>query len=555
MNVLLAHFYSPSLDLIMLILAVAADALLAFIVFLSAPKSATNRIFSLLTVCTMCWLAITYVVRLPELIPYSLILHRLGIFFAAPMSALFFLLAHTMPAPRLRLARPWFWAIVAATLLMMGFNLSPYAFTGYVLVGGASEPVPGLGLLPFSVLSTLFSLLTIWWLTRSYRRAKGAERRQIGFMLSGVAVMLALIIATILFPIILYGSLGLLAFTPLYALAFLGMTAYAITEYQLFSIKVLVTQALTFVLGIVLFARLFGEATPGARFIDALVLAVVSIFGFFLVKSVKREVEQRERIERLAAELAATNERQENLIHFIGHEVKGFLTKAEDVFAELLDGDFGALPEALRPLTAEALAQTRDGVASVSDILKAANMKKGTVAFKKEPFDLKALAQDELQKAASAAAAKNLALTFAAGEGKFGMVGDTGEMGEHVLRNLIDNAVAYTPHGSVAVSLVRLGARLVLSVKDTGIGISPEDKARLFTEGGHGKDSMKVNVHSTGYGLYIAKNVVEAHGGTIRVESEGPGKGATFIVELPAESATVPASPAAPMSAGEHQPA
>ncbi|MDE1919073.1 MAG: HAMP domain-containing histidine kinase [Patescibacteria group bacterium] len=76
-------------------------------------------------------------------------------------------------------------------------------------------------------------------------------------------------------------------------------------------------------------------------------------------------------------------------------------------------------------------------------------------------------------------------------------------------------------------------------MKDTGIGITEEDKKRLFTEGGHGKDSQKVNVHSTGYGLFIAKNIVEAHGGTIRAESEGAGKGSTFIVELPITSSSV----------------
>ena len=65
------------------------------------------------------------------------------------------------------------------------------------------------------------------------------------------------------------------------------------------------------------------------------------------------------------------------------------------------------------------------------------------------------------------------------------------------------------------------------------MGITDEDKANLFTEGGHGKDSIKVNVDSTGYGLFIAKQVTEAHGGTIRAESEGAGKGSEFVVMMP----------------------
>ncbi len=55
----------------------------------------------------------------------------------------------------------------------------------------------------------------------------------------------------------------------------------------------------------------------------------------------------------------------------------------------------------------------------------------------------------------------------------------------------------------------------------------------LFREGGHGAHSQESNTHSTGYGLFSAKRIVDAHGGKIWFESEGPGKGTTFFVELP----------------------
>ena len=258
------------------------------------------------------------------------------------------------------------------------------------------------------------------------------------------------------------------------------------------------------------------------------------IFGIFLIQSVLREIRARQEIQRLATELEATNARQEGLIHFISHEVKGFLAKDQGAFAALAEGDFGQLPESLKPFVDRALAQARDGARSVVDILKASNQKKGTVEYKKEPFDLKALAQEVVEKARPAAEAKHLALSFESDGASYQMTGDKAELGDHVLRNLIDNAVNYTPAGSILASLKKEGGNYVFAVKDTGIGITEEDKQRLFTEGGHGKDSQKVNVHSTGYGLFIAKNIVLAHGGTVRAESEGPGKGSTFIVELPA---------------------
>jgi len=133
-----------------------------------------------------------------------------------------------------------------------------------------------------------------------------------------------------------------------------------------------------------------------------------------------------------------------------------------------------------------------------------------------------------------AAYEKRLGLDVVVADGEYNMEGDEEKMREHVIRNLIDNAVRYTPTGKITIELSREGNTIRFSVKDSGVGITPEDMARLFTEGGHGKDSIKVNVHSTGYGLFIAKQIVEAHGGKIWAESEGAGKGSRFVAELPA---------------------
>jgi signal transduction histidine kinase len=213
------------------------------------------------------------------------------------------------------------------------------------------------------------------------------------------------------------------------------------------------------------------------------------------------------------------------------------LTKDAGTFASLSEGDFGALTDAAKEFVRNALLEARRGADSVESILKASNLKKGTVTYQKAPFNMKLLVATVVEKARFAAEKKGLALSLTAGEGEYEMVGDKAQIADHVLRNLIENAINYTPAGSITVSLLRADAKIVFSVKDTGIGITEEDKEHLFTEGGHGKDSQKVNAHSTGYGLYIAKQITEAHGGTIRAESEGAGKGSTFIVEIPVAGA------------------
>jgi signal transduction histidine kinase len=177
----------------------------------------------------------------------------------------------------------------------------------------------------------------------------------------------------------------------------------------------------------------------------------------------------------------------------------------------------------------------RQGVRTVMEILDAANMKLGTVSYKKELFDFKVVVEEMVEHMRSRAADKELSLDVTINEAQsYTVTGDKDKVGQHVIRNLIDNAVRYTQHGSIHISLSRTNGTIRFSVKDTGVGITAEDMPRLFKEGGHGKDSIKVNVDSTGYGLFVAKQVVEGHAGTIRAESEGAGKGSEFVVELPA---------------------
>ena len=101
----------------------------------------------------------------------------------------------------------------------------------------------------------------------------------------------------------------------------------------------------------------------------------------------------------------------------------------------------------------------------------------------------------------------------------------------------MENSIKYTREGSIKISLSKKeNGRIFFVIKDTGVGITPEDKKNLFMEGGRGKDSVKINVDSTGYGLYSVKLIVEAHKGKVWAESEGLNQGSSFFVELPASS-------------------
>jgi signal transduction histidine kinase len=111
---------------------------------------------------------------------------------------------------------------------------------------------------------------------------------------------------------------------------------------------------------------------------------------------------------------------------------------------------------------------------------------------------------------------------------------------KRILYNLLSNAIKFTPeHGSVGMQARRYGNQAEFSVTDTGIGIRPEDRERIFKEFEQVEMSAERRFEGTGLGLTLAKKMVELHGGRIWVESE-LGKGSTFAFVLPLNGATAP---------------
>ena len=520
---------------------------LAIAVFFSNKRSATNIIFILLSFFILLWVWAGYISGLSGVSAYGLFFHRLAIASAASMSALFFLLAHTMPSAKLLLKKYVFWSVVILTVAMMAINISPYAFVG---VDAANNPLPGVGLVPFGIISTIFSLSALYYLCKRYLVTRKEQRLQARIVLIGVFSMILLIITTILIPIIMLQSGAFLPFLSIYAFIFLGMTAYAITRYQLFNIKVILTQAVVVVIWITLFSKIFTAEAVTEKGIDAAILLITVIFGILLIRSVRREVEQRQKIQVLADELEKANDNQIQFIHFITHQVKGFFTKSRDIFSLLLEGEAGDMSDVAKKFIRQGFDSDTKGVAMVQDFLSGANIKNGTVRYSMENFDLETLISGLYIEYKSIVTSKGLELSFDVAPSDPSkrafspgyMVNGDQEQLRQVFKNLIENSIRYTPKGSITISLSRKGVTtadrlddlIVFAVKDTGVGLSSEDKAVLFTEGGHGKNSTKVNVDSTGYGLFIAKGITEAHHGRIWAESEGAGKGSQFYVELPA---------------------
>jgi len=316
---------------------------------------------------------------------------------------------------------------------------------------------------------------------------------------------------------------------------FMGFLAYLIVKFKAFNIKLLGAQALVWALVITIGAEFFFVESIINNVLVAVTLVISSILGLMLVRGVKREIAARELIEKREKELEIANEGQSNLLHFIAHQVKGYFTKSRFIFQGLVDGDFGQLPKESNEIIKEGFKSATEGVDSVQNVLNAANIEKGTVKYTMESVNLTEAVADVIKHKMEQINDKGLELKQRVTAEDLFVSGDALQLKE-VVKNLIDNAIRYTPKGTLTISLSENDGMALFYIKDTGVGITVDDMKKLFKKGGHGEDSSKINPESTGYGLYIVKGIVEqAHKGRVWAESDGKGTGSTFFVQLPIE--------------------
>ena len=316
---------------------------------------------------------------------------------------------------------------------------------------------------------------------------------------------------------------------------FIGMLVYATVRYHAFNLKLVAAQALVVALVILVASEYLFVVTFTSQLLVTLTLGLVIVFGYTLVRSVMSEIRQREHIQMLADNLKEINTSQEALMHFIGHEVKGSLTKAVGGFDAIASGGIGDAVSDIKQYALRAMGEMKKVVDMVTNILDAANLKEGKMEMKKEKFDFVAAVSEITAELRHMAEDKHLTLSVSVPPKPAMIMGDKEKLIRHTLRNLIENAIYYSPTGSIVVltKIDDVAKQVIFSVTDTGIGITAEDMKKLFKPGGRGSDSLKVNQHSTGFGLSIAKGIVDAHGGIISASSIGAGHGSTFTVTLP----------------------
>lgn len=270
------------------------------------------------------------------------------------------------------------------------------------------------------------------------------------------------------------------------------------------------------------------------------VFSVTTFIGAFLVHVVRSERKQRHESEKLADYLREANQKLHDLdrlksefIYLATHQMRTPLTAIRGYVSMILEGDYGDVPDHVRKPLRTVEQSSADMVETIEYFLDVTRIEKGQLDYEKEVFDISEIVRDASDQMDSVIATSGLAFHVDIDDGQeYPVYGDRGKL-KQVLINLLDNAVHYTKEGSVTIHLWRYDGVVRIEVQDTGMGLSEDDKERIFTKFGRAQGSEKYNTFGAGLGLYIAQEIVEDHNGTINVESEGKGKGSTFFLELP----------------------
>jgi signal transduction histidine kinase len=379
----------------------------------------------------------------------------------------------------------------------------------------------------------IFAIMDLFY-RKFHSLAKGDSlRKQIAFLAPGVFLFLGLFTATnILGDFFLIYNINLIG--PVGMVIFFALMTYMIVRFNIFNIRLLAAQALVAAIIVLVGSQLFFIRTVTNRILTTITLILSLFGGYLLIKSVKKEVRQREELARLNADLQTSIKQRQGLVHLVTHKVKGSFTRSKYIFAELLEGTFGPISAKVKDIAQKGLKSDNEGINTVDLVLQADNLQSGLVKYDLKTLNFKDIAAAAVTDKTEQARVKGLKITTDFKESAYNVSGDAIWLKE-VVSNLIDNAIKYSPRGEIQINLEKKENKILLSVKDSGIGLTEEDKKHLFKAGGRGKDSLIYNVDSTGYGLYTVKMIIEAHQGRVWAESAGRDKGSTFWLELPAE--------------------
>lgn len=216
----------------------------------------------------------------------------------------------------------------------------------------------------------------------------------------------------------------------------------------------------------------------------------------------------------------------------VSHQLKTPLSVTKGYLEELLSGDLGPLNSEQKEYLEDALKNTKRMIILVKDFLDVSRIEQGRLEFKIQLTDLKVLVEKAIEEFALLAKAKNCVVNFKT-SGEIPLLQTDSTKIKEVIDNLISNAISYNKmKGEVDLILKRSRNYVIFCCSDTGIGISEEQKKKIFSKFYRAEEALSQSPGGSGLGLFIAKAIIEKSGGKIWFESK-VDKGTKFCFSLP----------------------
>ena len=202
----------------------------------------------------------------------------------------------------------------------------------------------------------------------------------------------------------------------------------------------------------------------------------------------------------------------------------------------IIEGSYGPVNDRMKEPLDRVFNSTSTLTQIVQDFLDVSRIEQGSMKYDMKAFSLKDLAREVVNEQSPNIKKAELKPSFDFNEddesgSRYLVYGDRSKL-KQVVANIVDNALKYTKSGFIEVHLSYTSQTVVLEVRDSGMGIDGKTLGALFQKFERADGADEVNVQGTGLGLYIAKQIIDAHRGKIWAESDGLSKGATFFVEL-----------------------
>jgi len=259
-------------------------------------------------------------------------------------------------------------------------------------------------------------------------------------------------------------------------------------------------------------------------------------------KHAQRELEKLVVAEqRLRAEAERANRAKDEFLAIVSHELRSPLNALRGwshLLATTRPLDGALVERASKAIKRNVDHQTR----LIDDLLDTSRIVSGKLTIERRVVNLVDTVHAALDAARPVAQAKHIELRFAPADPATMVIGDAGRL-QQLVSNLLSNAVKFTPEqGAVSVILHKSGERVQLQVKDNGIGIAPEFLPHVFDRFTQADTSAARRAGGLGIGLALVRHIALLHGGQVRADSAGPGRGATFTVDLPGAPASAVAA-------------